>query len=95
MQFIDETTAVGFDGCNEFTLNVTIGEASVVEPVEGTLGLEGTLSFDEPLEPHTICDRPNTDVVTLLLAATTYYIDGDFLFISDDDGVGNRFFDFS
>ena len=95
LQFIDETTAVGFDGCNEFTLNVTIGEASVVEPVEGTLGLEGTLSFDEPLEPHTICDRPNTDVVTLLLAATTYYIDGDFLFISDDDGVGNRFFDFS
>ena len=93
VQFIDETTAVGFDGCREFTLAVTIGPASVIEMPEGSRGITGELSFTAPPEPHPPCGsgRPDTDVVPTLLAATTYFVDGDSLDISNDDGHGSRF----
>ena len=86
IQFLDDSTAVGFDGCADFTIEVDVQQGAAAS--EGTVQFAGTLD-----EPSADCDELSyvAEVSASIRGEATYLIDADRLTITAANGVGIEF----
>lgn len=85
IQFLDESTAVGFDGCTEFTIDIEVDDAA---QSSGTLRFGGILD-DAPADCVDVAYAYR--VSTSIRGEASYVIDADRLTLTASNGVGIDF----